>query len=210
MMEKTVIRIACVGDSLTEGHGSSNPSLKSYPVVMQELLGEGFVVRNFGVGARTGLKCGLENDGEKRGYVLEQFYQDSLNFNPHIVFLMFGTNDAKEINRPYLADHFENDMRDLALSYMDLPEKATVFLMSAPFVSHENWTICEECNVKDILPRIQNLWKTMDVQPVDVHRFTEKHFEFYTEDGVHFNDYGYSRLAAFLTEKVRNYLNLKK
>ena len=42
------IRVACVGDSITYGYMSSNPSTKSYPARLQELLGDSYVVRNFG------------------------------------------------------------------------------------------------------------------------------------------------------------------
>ncbi len=44
--EGETIRIACVGDSLTFGYVSGNPQTKSYPVRLQEMLGDGYTVMN--------------------------------------------------------------------------------------------------------------------------------------------------------------------
>src|SRR6478609_560461 len=51
-------KIACVGDSITEGSGLSSPSTESYPARLQKLLGTNYNVRNFGVSGRTLLKQG--------------------------------------------------------------------------------------------------------------------------------------------------------
>ena len=80
-----IIRIACVGDSITEGH--QNYSI-SYPKQLQdklnEIYGEGvFLVGNFGVsGATAG------------SYFTTTKYKESLYFNPDIVITMLGTNDV--------------------------------------------------------------------------------------------------------------------
>jgi len=50
------IKIACVGDSITQGAGAK--SGQSYPAQLQALLGDGYKVGNFGVSGRTLLKKG--------------------------------------------------------------------------------------------------------------------------------------------------------
>ena len=50
------IKVACVGDSITQGSGAQKG--KSYPAQLQGLLGEGYLVGNFGVSGRTLLKKG--------------------------------------------------------------------------------------------------------------------------------------------------------
>ena len=42
------IRIAFIGDSITEGYGSANPKTDSYPAQLARLLGGDYVVGNFG------------------------------------------------------------------------------------------------------------------------------------------------------------------
>ncbi len=40
------IRIACVGDSTTYGHGITGWPKNTYPAILQNLLGEGYHVNN--------------------------------------------------------------------------------------------------------------------------------------------------------------------
>ena len=50
------LRLACVGDSITQGVGTLKPEEGSYPAQLQKLLGTGWAVQNFGVGGRTMLR----------------------------------------------------------------------------------------------------------------------------------------------------------
>ena len=56
--QKKVIKIACIGNSITYGVGTRNPAKDSYPAVLGQMLGDGYEVRNFGVSARTMLMKG--------------------------------------------------------------------------------------------------------------------------------------------------------
>ena len=56
--KETVLKVACVGDSITEGSGLKNKALESYPAQLGEILGEGFEAGNFGHSGRTMLKDG--------------------------------------------------------------------------------------------------------------------------------------------------------
>jgi len=47
------LRVSCVGDSITHGYGVDVPSRQGYPAVMQGLLGDGYVVQNFGSDHKT-------------------------------------------------------------------------------------------------------------------------------------------------------------
>ena len=87
--EGETIRIACVGDSLTFGYVSSNPQTKSYPVRLQEMLGDGYTVMNFGRNSATLLT------GTDLAYEDQQEYRNSLASDPDIVIIMLGTNDSK-------------------------------------------------------------------------------------------------------------------
>lgn len=52
------IRVACIGNSITYGAGLQNPFRDSYPGVLEQLLGTGYDVRNFGISGRTALQKG--------------------------------------------------------------------------------------------------------------------------------------------------------
>ena len=43
-----MIRVACIGDSITWGFTLLNPWRQSYPALLQEKLGPEYAVRNFG------------------------------------------------------------------------------------------------------------------------------------------------------------------
>ena len=44
-----MIKVACIGDSITSGFTLLNPCRDSYPSLLQKMLGDGYEVRNFGV-----------------------------------------------------------------------------------------------------------------------------------------------------------------
>src|SRR3989442_10639420 len=83
------VKIACIGDSITEGAGLSNPAVESYPARLQRLLGTNAVVRNYGVSGRTLLK---EGDFP---YWKETFFKQRHDWHPDIVIIQLGTNDSK-------------------------------------------------------------------------------------------------------------------
>ena len=43
------IKVACIGDSTTYGHGITGWPKNNYPAVLQNLLGESYHVNNYGV-----------------------------------------------------------------------------------------------------------------------------------------------------------------
>lgn len=76
--QKEPIRVACVGDSITYGSGIENRD-KTYPAILNNLLGNKYDVRNFGVSGATNLHKG------DKPYVTLQAYKDALAFNPDII-----------------------------------------------------------------------------------------------------------------------------
>jgi lysophospholipase L1-like esterase len=74
------IRVACVGDSITEG--------SYYPSDLQGLLGKNYTVGNFGAGGSTVL---FSSD---KPYIYRIAFQKAMAFHADIVVIMLGTNDA--------------------------------------------------------------------------------------------------------------------
>ena len=61
------IKVACLGNSITAGAGISNEADK-YPSQLQNLLGDGYEVRNFGQNSQTVQMRGYDlTDGSKPG-----------------------------------------------------------------------------------------------------------------------------------------------
>jgi hypothetical protein len=52
------VKVACIGNSITFGFGIADRPRDSYPAQLGRMLGDQWIVRNFGVGGRTMLKEG--------------------------------------------------------------------------------------------------------------------------------------------------------
>lgn len=76
-------RIACVGDSITYGEGAGRPRTEGYPAVLQQMLGISCDVRNFAYSGAT-IHSFPDN-----------LWQDLLFWEPHVVVVLLGTNDAR-------------------------------------------------------------------------------------------------------------------
>jgi acyl-CoA thioesterase-1 len=115
-------KIACVGDSITFGHGL-NQNTESYPAVLAARLGAGHSVRNFGVSGTTLLKNGDNT------YWDEANFTASGAFDPDVVVIMLGTNDAKPQNWSREAE-FSPDYAELIAHYRSLG--ALVYVATPP------------------------------------------------------------------------------
>ncbi len=77
--------VLCVGDSWTQGMGTTDPATRSYPSVVQELLR-----------ARTGQKWTVVNggsSGQNSRDVLERLPSQLAQFRPRLVCVLVGQND---------------------------------------------------------------------------------------------------------------------
>jgi hypothetical protein len=66
------IKVACIGDSITYGHGISDWKKNSYPVILQGILGEKYHVANFGSSGAC-----VNPDGDQP-YASRDVYQKAL------------------------------------------------------------------------------------------------------------------------------------
>ena len=94
-----VVRVACVGDSITYGAGVANRGKNNYPKVLGGLLGAGYESRNFGVSGATLLKKG------DLPYWRTGAFKAATEFKPHIVIIKLGTNDSKPQNWKHRAQY---------------------------------------------------------------------------------------------------------
>lgn len=187
------MKIACVGDSITQGVGAQ--SGKSYPSQLQALLGEGYVIGNFGVSGRTLLRKG------DFPYWNEKKYREALAMEPDVVIIMLGTNDTKPHNWKHEKE-FVSDYRDLVRSFQTLPSKPRVFVCRpCPVPGKGNFGISEE-NVRKEIPRIDALAKELGCGVIDMHAALVDHPEM-LPDRVHPNTAGAAEMAKAAAASVR-------
>ena len=108
---KEKIKIACVGNSVTYGYLLPEREKNAYPAQLQKLLGENYVVKNFGKSGATLLKKG------HRPYVNQPEYQQALEFSADRVIIHLGLNDTDPRNWPNYRDDFIKDYTELIASF---------------------------------------------------------------------------------------------
>ncbi len=188
---QTDIRVACVGNSITEGSGLQH----TYPQELQQLLGEQYEVRNYGISGRTLLKKG------DFPYWNEQKYPEVLAWNPDIVIIKLGTNDSKPQNWQY-KDDFEKDYKKFVKSFKKLPSKPQVYICYPIPVFEGKWGINEVIVKSEMLPAIRKIARKTGVKTIDLYTpFIGKGD--LTYDGIHPNEAGAALLARTIYEALQ-------
>ena len=179
-----VVRLACVGDSITAGVGAGG---KSYPKQLGQLLGENWKVGNFGNSGST-----LLNKGNKP-YQKQRSFKAALEFEPHVVVIMLGTNDTKPNNWKFKGQ-FVVDYHDLVAKFAVLPTEPRIFICyPVPVPGKGNFGI-NEAGVKQQVPMIKRIAKEAKVGVIDMYAALKDHPET-LPDRVHPNAEG-ARLMA--------------
>jgi acyl-CoA thioesterase-1 len=187
----TPLKVACVGDSITEGYGLANPATESYPAKLQRLLGTGYQVRNFGVSGRTLLKQG------DFPYWNEAAFTQSHDYAPDIVIIMLGTNDSKPQNWGY-STNFVRDYEALIASYAALAVPPRIVLATpCPVFKTDSFDINPLVVALEIAPATRDLVARLGLELIDFHTRLAGHGEWFP-DTVHPNAKGTTVMAAIV------------
>ena len=159
------LKVACVGNSVTYGAGIDDRGSNSYPAQLQQLLGEGYLVENFGYSGATLLKNG------HKPYWNTSAFQQSIDFDPDIVILHLGLNDQGNNNWPDHKGEFVADYLEMISVYQDLPSKPKVFIckMSPTFSGHHWFEEGMRESFKEIQAKIEEVASRANVDLIDLH-----------------------------------------
>lgn len=188
------IRVACVGDSITE--------LSNYPGMLQKMLAAdeelakenkaGYDVKNFGVSGSTLLS---KSD---RPYVKQKKYEAALAFKPNIVILMLGTNDTRKVgpNTYQHIDEFVPDAKKLIGAFQALETKPKIYLcLPVPIYGQGNFNLTNENLVAGVIPAVKKAADETKVTLVDMNAALSNHPEWFP-DRIHPNADGARAIAA--------------
>lgn len=103
LQAQELIKVAAIGDSVTEGLGLENPKDQAYPAVLQRLLGNEYNVQNFGHSGATLLRKG------HRPYDRTPEFKKAIDFHADIAIIHLGLNDTDPRNFPNYSDEFVSD-----------------------------------------------------------------------------------------------------
>lgn len=193
---REMVRIACIGNSITEGTLLPNPAADSWPRKLGELLGADYDVKNFGRTTTTMLRKG------DLPYVERDQFPRVFDFSPHWAVITLGTNDTKPENFKY-ADEFAADTEYLIDSLKTIPTLEKIWLCTPVPVFKTTWGINEENLELKILPSIEQSAGALGAGLVDLHEsflaMTAEGWErYYLDDGVHPSPLGQDSIARII------------
>ena len=211
------IRVACIGNSITEGFGIDMCGAYGYPAELQKLLGSDYWVKNFGVSSRTML-----NKGDYP-YMNELAWQDAQAFKPDVVLIKLGTNDSKPENWQYGAE-FRQDLEQMILTLRpDLAQpvgkkakkakkaknavpqsvKPQIYLCTPIPAFKPTWNISDKVITDEIIPIQQEVAQKYGLQVIDLHTLYANDGDKMLKDGIHPDGKGAHRLAEIIANELK-------
>jgi len=194
--ESDVIRIACIGDSLTQSSG--------YPYELWKLLGSNapytvgnhsytpndqnntltdrtqYAVGNFGAGSTTVLL------NTETPYMNNSMFKNALQFQPNIIIIMLGTNDAQPNLKQYNTS-FVDDYIKMVSAFQDLASKPKIWVvLPPPIFSNQSGKLDPEYFASTIIPGIKQVAKETNLPIIDVYSALAN-YPNYFPDGEHPN-----------------------
>lgn len=185
------VRVACVGDSITEGVGTQNPKQDSYPAKLQEVLGAVWNVQNFGVGGRTMLRKADPFD-----------HHPALSSSPDIVIIALGTNDSKTAIWSAHKNEFIGDYVAMIKEFQALPSHPKVYACLPVPAFPGNWGITEDVIRDEIIPAIKQAARMAGIGLIDLHTPLLENKPWFP-DTVHPNGEGAKRIAELVGAAIK-------
>ncbi len=208
------IRVITIGDSITWGSAAKGENVDgydyhlynfNYPAQLQNLLGEGAIVGNFGYpGARA--QYGVSND-----YYGSASYGLTLNFgDADAIIIALGTNESAALAAGGTPEFYEESMRRLIDTYHTAYPNATIYITTAlPRFGTQAYTDAVEQIVMPIQRRLAadyEYTKLMDLY-TDMLPYAEidknDGSTIYFADKLHPTNLGYSLMAGAVAEDIK-------
>lgn len=196
------IKVACVGDSVTYGHGIKSWAKNNYPAQLQKILGDTYHVQNFGHSGKT------VSDNGDQPYTESKQYKKSLEYDADVLVIMLGTNDSKPENWTNV-ETFINEYDELVESYKKNNPDIEIILCTPPCAFYQDEKMSKTTNFDiqpDIVQTIKNRIKVYALargyKLVDIFDITQYHYEWF-DDNVHPSKEGASAIAEAVAKKIK-------
>lgn len=210
------VNVACVGNSITEGYGIWAD--KKYPDHLQEMLGDGYTVTNFGVSSMTFAGEKIKGGDNNFSYWKTDKFKAALASSPNIVVIELGTNDSKYFMANDDSQGIYNfnygqceksqlyaDYEALIDTFAHLPTNPEIFATLQPYSNNLEWAIMDTAIVSQINPVIKETAIKKGVNIIDLHTLFQTP-AWFLDDSVHPNATGAQELAKI----VNKYITLAK
>ena len=200
--EEGQIKVACVGDSITYGHGIKNWPKNNYPALLQNLLGDKYHVNSYGVSGRA------VQDNSDQPYRALPHYEESVAYDADIIVFMMGSNDTKPENW-FGEEAFKAALIDRLDDYTQGVKKPAIYICTTPacfFIEDSEGELTSHDlrpAYADIIAEIvRQTAEELGYPVIDIHALTQENPQWFAKDGVHPNNEG----AAAIAQVVANVL----
>jgi acyl-CoA thioesterase I len=188
------IHVACIGTSITAAIGLAGSDTASYPARLQQMLGPGYNVLNYGVAGATMLK-----NGNKPYWTFGiTAFKAAMAFLPNIVLIELGTNDSKSSggvdNWPSHNNEFIPDYKAMVDTFANLPSHPKVWACY-PLPAFSTAALVDSTVIHyEILPKIKTVALDKGIPLIDLWTLMSNQKNMFA-DGVHANAAGYLMIA---------------
>ena len=167
-----LIKVACIGNSVTYGYGHENPDSTSYPSQLAEMLGDDYEVGNFGKSGATLLRKG------HRPYNEQEEFKKALEFAPDIAIIHLGLNDTDPRNWKYYKREFISDYVALIEAFEKVNPDVEIYICRMTPIFHwhhrfkkgtRDWYWEIQATIENIAYNIAEV-KLIDLQETLYHR----------------------------------------
>ncbi|MDD3792280.1 MAG: GDSL-type esterase/lipase family protein [Candidatus Bathyarchaeota archaeon] len=163
------IRVACVGDSITRG--------TEYTLYLWDLLGSDYIIGDFGVGGATATL------NSESSYMNETALELAKQFQPDMVVIMLGTNDADSAFNDF-EEEFISGYIELIVVFQSLPSEPIIWIVQPPPIFNSSSTLNNEVLVDRVIPNICKIANQTGSQLIDAYTPLINHPEYFI-DGIH-------------------------
>ncbi len=203
------LRIACIGDSITQGTGVDDKEHDSYPAQLQALLGDDYVVGNFGKGSSYVLKADSKfnttyKDRPQLSYKNTVQYADSIDFEPDVVVIMLGTNDMRHMLSDAAKAEFKDTLKELVESYEELSSVQKVYLCTN--IHALSSSMAEQLSSGEMGRLVKETAEAAGCGFIDIGGITFDFMSVYmntTADRLHPGKEGYAEIAKAMEAGIR-------
>ncbi|MBR3301641.1 MAG: GAF domain-containing protein [Firmicutes bacterium] len=202
--------IACMGDSITFGHGvSATRERDAWTFVLQRMLADRAKVLNFGINGASA------SEGCPESYRASGLLDEALGCGADACILMLGTNDTKE--RIWNTQAYKMGMRGIisdVLRKTSSTQPPELFLMIPPAVfpmedGQTAYGVSAEILTGQVIPIVEKLAEDYCLPLIDLYTATKDHPEYYLE-GVHPNAAGNLAIAQQVYADIIEWLEAPK
>lgn len=197
---RKVVRVACVGNSITYGTGIANREYDAYPAQLQRMLGKDYVVGNFGKPGATLLRHG------HRPYFQQTEFRDAMQFKGDIAVIHLGINDTDPRNWCNFRDEFVGDYVALMDSLRQANPKVRIILSRLTPIryDHPRFDSGTELWRREISETIDRIAASQGVELIDFYQPLIAHPD-WLSDGIHPDPRGAKALAETVYKGITGY-----